>query len=226
MLIANTWRRIPSQRRSYCTPEDLPWETITLHAAFMHSLALPGGHVCINPAELALQEARQIYGSHREIGCFISCGLGHTISGSPTTPMDSHAHVEIPRVRSRLKYIKITGANLEETHLKVAKELGDAYFRFDVKEHVEMSWTTEFIKVWATILDAQDWRVLQLLGDLSKKYMALPDQAERVSRCVSRLGERRMAKTKWPTIVSVGEMTESTWNDSSHTSTGSMNWLK
>lgn len=152
--------------------------------------------MCVNPAEFALKEARQIFGDHRDIGCFISCGLGHTVSGSAWAPTNSiQPVVGNARVRSRLKYIRATEASLHETHLKLESELKGAYFRFDVKELAQISYTEEFTKAWSSILDAQDWRLLQLLGDLSKKYMGIPAQVEKVAKCSAHLRAKRITRT-------------------------------
>lgn len=153
---------------------------MTLHAAFLHALFLPSGQEHPFPAKLALEEVYQIFGRHREIGCFISCGLGVNSSQRIRTASGDKLDDKRPIPRTTRNIVN-------DVNLNIAKKLENVYFRFDLKEYLESLSDEEFVKVWYPVLRKNDWRILQLIGILSDQYLQSPGGADLLRRCCERL---------------------------------------
>lgn len=206
LIIGDTWMR--SNIRSYRQPEEILHPNVTLFDAFIRTLICAGEFVGMNPALAALtEELNAAFGMNKTVRCCISLGLGPLVTSEFGDDLERlNAALQVTESEGKADLgegsdssdegekkispfettIRITEAD-EHANRALTQLLGDGYIRFDMKVYLASFSEKDFQKIWGPVMEARDWKLLQILEKLGERYMKLPEQVEKLKRCAELL---------------------------------------
>ncbi|KZT33313.1 FabD/lysophospholipase-like protein [Sistotremastrum suecicum HHB10207 ss-3] len=139
-----------------------------------------------NPSVELLEEARDVFGPHRRVGCLISCGSGLL---SKSFAPDSSLPNGIPEHLTRTVRDAVIGS--EEVDLRMQKLCeGGSYFRFDPADAISAAMNEND---WRDIVFWEQLKNLDSIGNITTTYMQNEDLGvpKWVEECAFRLAVQK-----------------------------------
>lgn len=138
-----------------------------------------------NPAGELIEEAREVFGVHRRIGCLVSCGLG--VSSESFDPESDHFRLDdVPK--PLVDVMKQTTTAIEATD-EITKSICEtgSYFRFDPIEALTEGQAGRR-RDWDETAVGEQWGKVTSLEEFAVEYMQT--QSMKVRVCAGRLSSR------------------------------------